>query len=392
MKKLKIGIFMDSWYPAVDGVVVVVDNLATNLSKYADVVVVVPNTSTSNEDKLKPYKIIRIDSVHLYSTEYDVAIPKLKYFSIRKKLVSEKFDIIHIHSPFTIGRLGIKIANKLNIPVIATLHTRFDFEFRKYLKNERLVKKSIKNIIKVYNNCNLCTTVTESMINIFKDYGYKYNPIVIHTGTDMKLIDKKSKYIDKVNKLYNLSSDEIVFLFVGRINEVKNIFFILDVLKILKDKNVKYKMLYVGDGPDKDKLENKIKEYNLQDRVMLCGKVMDRELLKAIYYRAYLFLFPSLFDTSSLVQKEAASQMTPSIFIEGSVTSDTVTNMVNGFMAPDDVNLFADKVIDILNDKELYNKVRDGAYRDLARSWADISKETYNIYLDTIDKYKRENS
>ena len=58
---------------------------------------------------------------------------------------------------------------------------------------------------------------------------------------------------------------------------------------------------------------------------------MDRELLKSIYYRATLFLFPSLFDSSSLVQIEAASQETPTIFIEGSVTSDTVDSLCKNF-------------------------------------------------------------
>ena len=53
-KRLKIGIFMDSFYPAIDGVVVVIDNLASMLAKFNDVTVVVPYTETYKEDYKKP--------------------------------------------------------------------------------------------------------------------------------------------------------------------------------------------------------------------------------------------------------------------------------------------------------------------------------------------------
>ena len=62
-KRLKIGIFMDSFYPAIDGVVLVVDNLARTLSKFNDVTVIVPQTESYVEDEKRPYKVIRISSI-----------------------------------------------------------------------------------------------------------------------------------------------------------------------------------------------------------------------------------------------------------------------------------------------------------------------------------------
>ena len=115
--------------------------------------------------------------------------------------------------------------------------------------------------------------------------------------------------------MFNIKKDEVVFLFVGRIISIKNIFFILDVLKKLKERGKSFKMIYVGDGPDFESLSKKVKEYNMNDEVILAGKILDRELLKEIYFRANLFIFPSLFDSSSLVQIEAASQETPTIHL-----------------------------------------------------------------------------
>ena len=147
-------------------------------------------------------------------------------------------------------------------------------------------------------------------------------------------------------------------------------------------------MIYVGDGPDFDNLKKKVKSYKMTNEVILAGKIMDRELLKDIYYRANLFMFPSLFDSSSLVQIEAASQETPTIFVEGSVTSDTVENNINGFKEKEDVELFANRIIEIMNDKDLYKKVQENARNDLAKPWNTIAKETYDYYLKIIEEYK----
>ena len=388
MDRLKIGIFMDSFYPAVDGVVLVVDNLAKELCKFADVTVVVPKNESIEDDEKRPYKIVRIRSTHVPTTEYRVGIPLLEKTAINRELWNEKFDIIHIHSPFSIGKLGIEIAKKQNIPVIATMHTRFDFELRRYLKSEKIVNLAIKKIIKVFNKCDKCIAVNKAMISVFKEYGYKGTPIVEYNGTDMKMIDNPEKAVNTVNEIFKIDNNENVLLFVGRINRVKNIFFILDVLEKLKDKDFKFKMIFVGTGPDEDELKKRIKEKKLINEVILTGKIMDRELLKSIYYRANLFVFPSLFDASSLVQIEAASQGTPTIFIEGSVTSDTITNNENGYTEKEDVGLFSDRIIQILEDKENYDRICKNAKEQLSKPWEEIAKETYQIYLSEIERKK----
>ncbi|MBQ9313770.1 MAG: glycosyltransferase [Clostridia bacterium] len=389
IKKLKIGIFMDSFFPNVDGVVMVIDNLAKCMSKFAEVTVVVPYNESVVEDENRPYRVIRIKSIHLPTTEYRVALPVAKHSKVFQKLLHEKFDVIHIHSPFTIGKLGIRVARELNVPVIATMHTRFDFEFRKYMKSELFVKLAIRVIIKVFNQCDRGISVNKAIGRVFKEYGYKEEPLAMYNGTDMKIVQDGQEAIQKVNQLYRIEQNENVFLFVGRITEIKNIFFILDVLKILKEKEQKFKMLYVGTGPDEEKLKRKVLEMKLDKEVILCGKIMDRELLKSIYYRANLFLFPSLFDASSLVQIEAASQKTPGIFIEGAITADTITNNENGYTAPNDAIQFANRVVEILENKELYHVVCENAHNQLAKSWEEIAKETCELYQQEIIKKQK---
>ena len=390
MKKLKIGMFMDSWYPDINGVIIVMENLMRNMKDYADITLVVPKTGSEKDDDNYFVKIIRVDSIPLLNTGYNLGMVDLEYLKYKKIFKDIDFDIIHIHSPFSLGRLGIRIAKEKNIPVIATMHTRWEFEFKKYLKSDLIANVCVNHLIKSYNKCHSCIALNNALVKVYKDYGYKGKVNIIHNGTDLEIVKDKEKTLDKINKMFNIKKDEVVFLFVGRIISIKNIFFILDVLKKLKERGKSFKMIYVGDGPDFESLSKKVKEYNMNDEVILAGKILDRELLKEIYFRANLFIFPSLFDSSSLVQIEAASQETPTIFVEGSVTSDTVEDNINGFKEKEDVNLFADRIEKIMNDKKLYNDVKKTARKDLAQTWDVIAKETYDYYLNVIEEYNKE--
>ena len=148
-------------------------------------------------------------------------------------------------------------------------------------------------------------------------------------------------------------------------------------------------MLFVGSGGDMDDLKSKVKKLGLENKIIFTGRASDEELLYA-YVRSKLFLFPSLYDASSLVQIEAASQKTPTVFIRGAVTSATVTENVNGYMADNDPLLYAKKVQEILRDTETYARISQNAYNDLYITWDKTVARMYQKYLSIIDKYKDE--
>ena len=385
-KRLKIGIFMDNFYPSIDGVVVVIDNLAKMLAKFNDVTLVVPYTESYKEDYKRPYNVHRVKSINVPFSEYNVGKIPLKHSKEFKKLLEEDFDIVHIHSPFTMGLIGLKVAKHLNVPCIATVHTRFDFEVQRIVKSKRLTNQIMKKIIKVFNKCDMCIHVNDTMIEEYKNLGYTKDYAVIYNGTDLAPINSKEidKSINMVNKLYDLSKNDTVLLFVGRINSVKNIYFILDSLKLLKKDGFKFKMLYVGSGPDGKKLQAKIKESHMDDIITMTGKISSRELLSAIYLRSDLLLFPSVFDTSSLVRIEAAVNGTPGLFINDSMVGGTVKNNYNGYTAELDEEKYKDRIKEIINDKKLLKKVSKTAQKTLGKDWMTIAEETYNEYLKVI--------
>jgi 1,2-diacylglycerol 3-alpha-glucosyltransferase len=388
MRRLKIGLFNDTFYPNVDGVVNVVDNYARELSKIADVVVVVPSYGKKNHDETRPYKVIRVKSVSIQMVGYRVATPKLDW-KTKSALLNEGFDIIHIHSPFSIGKLGLWLGDITNTPVVATMHSQFKRDFLRYVKFDRVASYITKKLMNVYNSCDECWAVSKKIGELFVSYGYKYTPFVMENVTMMQRLDNVEAAKEEINQKYHLNSNEKVLLFVGRINLLKNILFTVDVLKELNNMNFPYKMIFVGDGPDMKILKNQIKDYDLENNVILTGQINSKELLKKFYARSDLFVFPSLYDASSIVQIEAASQSTPTIFIENAITASEIRDNYNGFIGPNNAHLFAIKVINILNNTKVLDRVSNNTYKTLYKNYGMLIPKVYNRYIFIIKKVQR---
>ena len=385
--KITIGLFIDTFFPMIDGVTMVVHNYAKRLVKYANVIVFAPKYPGKNyDDSIFPYKVVRCKSLKAPIIDYGLPIPEFDS-NFKKILRESKLDIVHIHSPFMVGKAGIKYAKKHKIPVIATMHSQFKQDLKRAVKVDKIATILNNTIIKTFNKCDECWAVNSEVARIFyEDYGYKTLPRVMNNSTDMEEINNKEEALEKINKMHNIKPEDKVFLFVGRINSLKNIFFLAESLKILKEtSSLNYKMLYVGSGQDEKELKEWIVRNNMEDRIIICGRVSDRELLAAYYARADLFLFPSLYDASSIVQIEAASQHTPTLFLKDAATAATVTDNVNGFLEENDVNKYAKRIEEIICNQDLYKNVCERAYIDLYKNWDDTIKEVYSIYMQFIN-------
>lgn len=386
--KITIGLFIDTFFPMIDGVTMVVDNYAKRLTKYANVIVFAPEYPKAQYDDSKfLYKVVRCKSVKMPIIDYSLPMPKIDK-KFMHELNNTKLDIVHIHSPFTIGKIGVEYAKKNNVPAIATMHSQYKKDFLRAVKFELLANLLTKVIIRQYNKCDECWAVNSEIAKIYyEEYKYKKLPKVMGNATDMKLVENIEQAKKLINEKYNISPDEKVFLFVGRINNLKNVFLIANSLKILKEKyNPKFKMLFVGSGQDEDELKSIIDKNKMNQDIIMCGKISDRELLANIYARADLFLFPSLYDASSIVQIEAASQKTPTLFVEGAATTATITENVNGFISQNNEEDFAEKINEIINNKALYDNVCENVYKDIYINWDSQVSKVFDSYMEIISE------
>jgi len=383
MKKLTIGIFEDSFYPMTDGVISVIDNYAKRLAKKAEVIMFVPGYKEEYDDSKFNYKVVRCKSIKTPLYVYPLPLPAFDS-NFKKELNSYNLDIVHIHSPFMMGKAGIKYAKKHNIPVVATMHSQFEQDLKRAFKIDFIAKTLNKLvIINTFEKCDECWAVNKEVGRIFhEDYGYSKVPRTMNNASEMLPVKDKKEAIKLIKEKHNIK-DEKVFLFVGRINKLKNIFFIADALEKLKDR-LDYKMIFVGDGPDEKEFKERINSSTIKDRVIFTGKITDRELLAKYFAASDLFIFPSLYDASSIVQIEAASQGTPALFLREAATAATVTDNETGYLSDSSPEAYANRIIEIFSDMDKYQKVRENAFKELYVNWDDKIDEVFELYQKII--------
>lgn len=388
-KKLNIGLFIDTFYPMIDGVVTVVDNYARRLVKYANVTVFTIGSRDKKYVDNFPYKVVRCTKLDLPGLDYDLGLPGIDA-KFQKELKDSKLDIVHIHSPFTLGKVGVQYAKRHKIPCIATNHSQFKQDFFKATKSPAITDMLLKNIMSVFNKCDENWSVNEMTKELFYEYGLKEKPNVMPNGTDFKSADF-AKYDIDIDKKYGINSDDKVLLFVGRMVDLKNIPFLLDAFELLLKSDKKYKLILVGDGINLEDYEVKVKKQSIDGHVIFAKKVADRKLLGSIYKRANLFVFPSCYDTDGLVKKEAACFKTPTLVIEKSFPSSDIKDNFNGYISKNSVKDFCDKIIDIFSDEKKYNEVCNNAQKEIYVNWDDIIQKVLERYELLIAQKKSRN-
>ena len=385
---MKVGLFIDTWYPMVDGVVKVVDNYARRLVQYGDVVVFCPETRGFDkaDDARMPYKVVRCASLPLIKSDYDIPAPVLDP-RFEAQLLRSGIDLVHIHSPFAVGIAGVLYAKIHKLPVVATLHSQYKQDFEKPLKFKPALNVAMDTIMRVFNACDECWAVNGGIKDLYvQEYGLTAPCKVRLNATDHQPVADPAEAARIVNETYGVPADATVFLFVGRINFIKNIDFTVRALAKAKALGLKnFRMLFAGKGQDGDKLAALVKEQGLTDEVVMCGLISGRDMLENLYSRAKLFLFPSLYDANSLVQIEAACQGTPTVFLAGARTAATVSPGVNGYVCAQDEDSYARMILDILSDPADYDRISAAARHDLYLNWDDVVRDVYEDYHALVE-------
>ena len=387
--KIKILESIDSYLPVVDGPINVVTNYATHLSRKEECFVAVP----AAKKKLhyvdnQPFKVLRCKSTGA-PEGYRNGFPGLDK-KFKEAVKAEKPDIIHMHSPFNLARFAIRFGKEHNIPVVLTLHTQYKEDFKRVTKNFKpFVGIAMRYIMRAINHADYVWTVNDSSCKILKDYGYKGEIGVMRNGTHLSYPKNAEELIKRIDDLHGLKGQKNVFLFIGRISYYKNLALLAKSLKILADQGEDFKMLFVGGGFDLESYKKQIAELGLNDKVIFAGAVKDKELLQGYYLRSDLFLFPSTFDTSSLVPIEAAAHNLPTLLIEGSYTAENIVDGKNGFLAKETPEDFANKIKEIISNRKLLEQVGKEAGKSLYRSWDMVTDEVRAKYREIIEDFKK---
>ncbi|QAA31951.1 glycosyltransferase family 4 protein [Clostridium manihotivorum] len=327
---MKILITTDTYYPMINGVIASVNNLYNELKLKGHQVKILTLSHDSKES-------IQGDIYYLKSIGIGVYPDARIKFPLHNRLISEILrwnpDIIHSQTEFSMMLVSKYISNKLHIPIIHTYHTMYE-DYLGYVFGGRLITKrtSAKFIRMLLNSLDSVIAPTQKAKDSLISYGVNTSISVIPSGISLKNFKKEllEEEKRKIKKYFNISKDDRIIAYVGRIGQEKNIGEIIDFMDDLIGINRKIKLLVVGDGPYLQTLKKEVIEKKIEKSVIFTGMIKSEEVYK--YYKiAEIFVTASTSETQGLTYIEALSSGCPVVCKYDPCIDGVIKQGENGF-------------------------------------------------------------
>ncbi len=382
--------FLDTYFPIVDGVVQTVHNYALLLNNDAYSCVVTPKSVLKYDDHSLSYDVFRTSSLNLKVAEYSIPTPRFDK-NLKSFLKEKNLDIMHAHSPFYEGSFASYYSKKLNIPCVATFHSKY-YDDTLHITGSRIIAKYVtKKILRFYKSVDSVWACSNSTAKTLREYGFEGDIFVMDNGSSLKIPDNAPQLKEQTANKFDIPKNKKILLFVGHQIWHKNLKLILDTFRLICNNSDNYRLLIVGNGYDAEDIKKYSDSLNFNDgQVRFLGKIADRELLIGVYLNADLLFFPSVYDNAPLVVREAASLGVASLLTEGSNACEAVEKDVSGFTAEENKEAMYREIIKIFETENLLNAVSQRAQRDIPKSWEQIIKRVQNKYAEIIEKYNFE--
>lgn len=379
---MKVGLFNDSFPPMIDGVAQAVKNYAEILQKnHAQVTVVTPRYRDVEDHY--PFEVFRYHSVPTGKrVGYRAGNPlePMALMQLRKK----HFDIMHVHAPFASSVLVKNLNHLPRVPVVLTYHTKFEIDIAKRVPNPAMRKVALDFVKANINAVDEVWAVTERCGESLRDIGYKGRYMVMENGTDFAYGQAAPEEVEKLRETYHIPDDTFVFLFVGRMMWYKNTRLILDSLKIAKEGGLPFRAFMIGDGFDAPAIREYAKEIGLEKDTIFTGPIYDREYLRVFYSLADIFLFPSTYDTSGIVVKEAAACDCPTLLVANSCAAEGAVDNFSAFLAEENASSCGQAILNACHSRDHLRQVGKQAGENLYLSWDTAVSRAYARYEEIL--------
>ncbi|OQA71577.1 MAG: Alpha-monoglucosyldiacylglycerol synthase [Firmicutes bacterium ADurb.Bin248] len=383
---MRIGQFTDSFYPIVDGVGRVVYNYARALPAMGDeCYVVAPMTDTGYRGGY-PFELIDYTGMPLPgSPQYKAGLAVLdRHYYERIEAVT--LDIAH--TPFFSGQEALRLAAKHDVPLVGTFHSKYYDDFYKLTRAELLASIGVRFVVEFYERCDEVWAVSKTSASALRDYGFKGEIVVMENGAELRPVNPEDRAAAAAR--YRIDLGHPVLLYVGQLNWKKNILLILEGAALLKRQGRRFSVVLAGQGPDEEAIRRKSRELGLGENVVFTGHVRDTALLDGLYQCASLFAFPSLYDTFSLVVREAAVMGTPSVLSRGSAAAEPVRDGVNGLLCRPEAEDFAAVVGANMEDEHKLAALGEAAKRTIPVGWDQVMEKVRARYQALIERCRTE--
>ncbi len=384
---MNIAFFCDAYKPTRNGVAVSVETSAEELRSRGHNVVIFAPRYRGFEDEGRD--VVRFHAGHWFrAKDFPVARPALARLNWQAwvRFQREKFDIVHTHSPFTLGCVGTRWASRHNIPTVFTFHTLYH-HYLHYVP----VPADVLRPYLFWRLRDYCYSVDHIIVpsrpvhKIVQRIRPGVPSTVLPTGIDIARFQSGNRH--RVRDKYGIAPHEIVLLYAGRIVLEKNLVFLLKALAPLLQVPQTtltpcVRLMMVGGGPDVEDLQMLCAQLGIAERVIFTDFVEPNQMPN--YYAAGdIFTFASRTETQGVSIAEALAAGLPCVVVGVMGAAEALNDGQDGFVVPPRETAFREAVQQIIADPELRQQMSAYARAYIGR----LSRE--HISAQMLDLYER---
>ena len=300
-------------------------------------------------------------------------------FRIRKEI--KDYEIVHIHEHRqTLAIIASHFARKNNIPYIVQAHGSVLPFFQ---------KEGLKNLFdkvfgfKILHNAACVFALTEVEKEQYLKMGVDEDKIeIVPLGINLEEYENLPDY-GRFRSKFNISDDDNLILFVGRIHEIKGLDLLIDsfndLIGLNENKNIKLAIVGPDDGYLTE-LEDKIRMYSLEDNVIVTGPLYKEEKQEALV-DCDLFVMPSKYESFTTSGLEAMACSKPLVLTKNNHIHDWVDGNC-GLACDDDKDSLREAIEKLLFDEDLSKTYGENGKRLIKEryDWDIINKQILDIY------------
>ncbi|MCD6309525.1 MAG: glycosyltransferase [Candidatus Eremiobacteraeota bacterium] len=382
---MRIGMFIDCYHPIINGVTTEVEELKKTLENLGvEVFLFVPKAPGYVEED----RVYRFSSIAFpFQPEHRFTFPfPRKILDTTDKLA---LDLIHLHTPFNVGWIGLYKAKKLGIPVVFTHHTFWE----DYVHYFPLLPRGIARKVAYYlyhfisNRSKYIIAPSREAKKRLENIGINTTIEVIPGGINLELFSPTGG--EEIREEILGKSGKYLLLYVGRLGKEKNLGYLVSMMGHLYRRDKSIRLLIVGDGPVREDLERKTWELGIEDVVIFRGYV-PRENLPPYYAGADLMVFSSKTETQGVVLVESLACGTPVIAVSAEAQNELLSGKGCGVLVSGGPDEFARIVFGLLHDPEKLKRMRkEGLKVAGLYSRQVMGGKILDLYNKTVEKNEK---
>lgn len=261
-------------------------------------------------------------------------VPLMLSSAVKDDIKAFAPNIIHVSSPDIVGHSATRWARRHNIPMLASVHTRFE-TYPRYYNMAFLEPIMVAALRRFYRRCDAIVAPSDSMAQLLREQRMSYDVGIWSRGVDREIFHP-SKRDMAWRRSYGIEDDDQVVGFVGRLVMEKGLDVFSDAIDRLNRRKVAHKVLIVGEGPAKQWFQSRL------PGAIFAGFQSGPDLGRAVASMDMLFN-PSVTETFGNVTLEAMASGIPVVAARATGSQSLVDDGASGrLVRPGAVQDYAD--------------------------------------------------